>query len=103
MLGETPATWNNADMRGKPNAELIAQGCHPGDCDPWCEGEQMSDRKPAIQKYEDAAGEWRWRLIAANHQIIAASGEGYDSESNVDRAIATVIASVAECEVTMRD
>lgn len=22
----------------KTNAELIAQGCHPADCDPWCDG-----------------------------------------------------------------
>ena len=27
--------------------------------------------------YEDAAGEWRWRLVAGNDQIIAESGEGY--------------------------
>ena len=27
--------------------------------------------------YEDAAGEWRWRLVAGNERIIAESGEGY--------------------------
>ena len=30
-----------------------------------------------FQVYEDAAGEWRWRLVAGNERIIAASGEGY--------------------------
>ena len=30
-----------------------------------------------FQVYEDAAGEWRWRLVAGNDRIIAASGEGY--------------------------
>ena len=30
--------------------------------------------------YKDIAGEFRWRLKAANGQIIACSGEGYKSE-----------------------
>jgi uncharacterized protein YegP (UPF0339 family) len=59
----------------------------------------MSTRRPVIEKYEDAAGEWRWRLKAANGQIIATSGEGYDSKSNADRAIDTVIYAFAECEI----
>lgn len=29
-----------------------------------------------FQVYEDAAGEWRWRLVAGNNEVIA-SGEGY--------------------------
>lgn len=59
----------------------------------------MADRKPIVEKYEDAAGEWRWRLKAVNGQIIADSGEGYDSESNVDRAIDTVVYAFSECEI----
>lgn len=27
--------------------------------------------------YQDRAGEWRWRLYAANHRVLADSGEGY--------------------------
>jgi uncharacterized protein YegP (UPF0339 family) len=30
-----------------------------------------------FQVYTDAAGEWRWRLVAGNGREIAASGEGY--------------------------
>ncbi|MDT5270456.1 MAG: uncharacterized protein QOH49_2642 [Acidobacteriota bacterium] len=30
-----------------------------------------------FQVYEDAGGEWRWRLLAGNGRIIADSGEGY--------------------------
>lgn len=30
-----------------------------------------------FQVYEDAKGEWRWRLVAGNERIIAVSGEGY--------------------------
>lgn len=56
-------------------------------------------RRPVIEKYEDASGEWRWRLRAANGQIIATSGEGYVTESNADRAIDTVIYAFAACEI----
>jgi uncharacterized protein YegP (UPF0339 family) len=42
-------------------------------------------------RYIDGAGEWRWRLWSiGNHRIIADSGQGYDSLSNCDRAIALV-------------
>ena len=37
--------------------------------------------------YQDAAGEWLWRLVAANGRIIADSGEGYATLSNARRAI----------------
>lgn len=40
-----------------------------------------------FEKYQDRGGTWRWRIVAANNRTVADSGEGYDSESNVDRAI----------------
>jgi len=36
--------------------------------------------------YQDRAGEWRWRLIAANGRIVVDSGEGYATLSNARRA-----------------
>jgi uncharacterized protein YegP (UPF0339 family) len=36
--------------------------------------------------YEDKAGEWRWRRKAGNHEIIADSGEGYESRPGAIRA-----------------
>ena len=42
-------------------------------------------------RYTDAAGKWRWRVLSSgNRKVIADSGEGYDSLSNCDRAIALV-------------
>ena len=39
------------------------------------------DDHPAARRvfrvYEDAAGEWRWRLVAGNERVIAEAGEGY--------------------------
>jgi uncharacterized protein YegP (UPF0339 family) len=42
------------------------------------------------QRYQDVRLEWRWRLVAANHRIIAESGEGYKSKADCDHAIALV-------------
>ncbi len=39
---------------------------------------------PKFQIYRDSAGEWRWRLRAANGQIVA-SGEGYKTKAGAKR------------------
>jgi uncharacterized protein YegP (UPF0339 family) len=43
--------------------------------------------KMHFEVYEDEAGEFRWRLVAANDKIIADSGEGYVSQFNAERAV----------------
>jgi uncharacterized protein YegP (UPF0339 family) len=32
--------------------------------------------------FQDAAGEWRWRLVSGNGRLIAASGEGYKHKAD---------------------
>ncbi|MEW6256837.1 MAG: DUF1508 domain-containing protein [Pseudomonadota bacterium] len=44
----------------------------------------------SYQLYRDAAGMWRWRLLAANYKIIANSGEGYFNKTDCQAAIALV-------------
>lgn len=39
------------------------------------------------QGYQDAAGEWRWRLVAENGRIVGDSGEGYTRKWSVKRAV----------------
>jgi uncharacterized protein YegP (UPF0339 family) len=36
--------------------------------------------------FEDNAGEYRWRLLAGNDEILADSGEGYESRSGAEEA-----------------
>lgn len=48
------------------------------------------------EKYEDEGGEWRWRQRDDNNRIIAESGEGYESESGVDRAVENVVQESSE-------
>lgn len=33
--------------------------------------------KPGLTIYKGVDGDWRWRLVASNGRIIAASSEGY--------------------------
>ncbi len=39
---------------------------------------------------QDAAGEWRWRLLARNHRIVADSGERYGRRGDCVRALRRV-------------
>jgi uncharacterized protein YegP (UPF0339 family) len=46
--------------------------------------------EPTFELYEDSAGEWRWRLVAVNGNIIADSGEGYAAKQGARRGIDSV-------------
>ena len=55
--------------------------------------------KPRFELYPDGAGEWRWRLVATNEEIIATSGEGYVSKQGAKRGIESVKGAVPNAEV----
>jgi uncharacterized protein len=48
--------------------------------------------------FRDDAGEWRWRLVAGNGEVIATSGEGY-----VNRAHALEMAHRMSSDVEIDD
>lgn len=60
-------------------------------------------RKQRFELFRDVAGEWRWRLIAANGNIIADSGEGYSSKQGAKRGIESVKKGAPEAEVTVKE
>lgn len=43
-----------------------------------------------FQLFKDTVGEWRWRLLAENHESIAISSEGYLAKVNAEHAIEIV-------------
>ena len=45
----------------------------------------MASKAPRVTIYKDHAGEWRWRLTAANGEIVA-QGEGHTTRYNAERA-----------------
>jgi len=63
---------------------------------PTADGEPESDA--TFELFEDAGGEWRWRLRHDNGNIVGDSGEGYASKSNAKRALARVREHVAAAD-----
>jgi uncharacterized protein YegP (UPF0339 family) len=57
-------------------------------------------RGARFELFEDSAGEWRWRLVAANGNIIADSGEGYTTKQGAKRGIRSVKANAPDAPVT---
>ena len=55
--------------------------------------------EPKFEIYEDAAGKFRFRLIAPNAEIIAVS-EAYESKSGCKNGIASVKENAPKAEVT---
>lgn len=47
-----------------------------------------------FEVYKDAAGEYRWRAKANNHQIIATSGEGYVSLQGAQESVKRFVTQV---------
>lgn len=45
----------------------------------------------SVEFYEDAGGEWRWRLWHRNGRIMADSGEGYKRRSGAIKAYKVVM------------
>lgn len=43
-------------------------------------------RPDRVIVYEDVAGEWRWRRVAANGEVVGDSAEGYSRKHDAKRA-----------------
>jgi uncharacterized protein len=57
----------------------------------------MHTRRPNLSK--DAKGEFRWRLMASNRQMIANSLEGYKSKDSAKNGIQSVKKSAASASI----
>jgi uncharacterized protein YegP (UPF0339 family) len=53
--------------------------------------------------YEDRAGQWRWRLVHANGNIIADGGEGYSSQQKCEQGIESVKQNAPDADVERVD
>lgn len=62
----------------------------------------MSTRA-TFEVFQDNSDEWRWRLVAANGNIIADSGEGYRSKQGAQRGIESVKNSAAAADIQYVD
>jgi amphi-Trp domain-containing protein len=67
------------------------------------ETSEQPGRRSRFEVYEDRSGEWRWRLVHWNGNIIADSGEGYASRSNAERAARGVMRNAPTARVERRE
>lgn len=63
-------------------------------------GEEV--KNPKFELYQDKAGEYRFRLKAANGEIIAV-GEGYTTKANCKNGIASIGRNAPDAEVVEED
>jgi uncharacterized protein YegP (UPF0339 family) len=61
--------------------------------------EGVASGKLKFEVYKDKAMEYRWRLKAANGQIIGASSEGYKAQRDADHAIDLIKKGAAKAAV----
>ena len=52
---------------------------------------------------EHGSGEWRWRLVHRNGNIIADSGESYSSKAKVMQGLDSVRANAADAPIEITD
>jgi len=47
-------------------------------------------KKPSVEIYKDKKGEFRWRIVSLNGEIIGASCEGYGSKQSCENNLKTI-------------
>lgn len=52
-----------------------------------------------FEVYQDRVDEWRWRLVHANGNVLADSGEGYATKQKVEQGIASIKSNAAGAHV----
>jgi uncharacterized protein YegP (UPF0339 family) len=61
-------------------------------------------RLPAkLVVYPDRTKKWRWKLMAANGQKVASSGESFDSKANAKRAAQAMKRTASNAEVVVEE
>ena len=59
--------------------------------------------KATFEVYEDRAGQWRWRLVHDNGNIIADSGEGYATRQKCEQGLESVKQNAPDADVERVD
>jgi uncharacterized protein YegP (UPF0339 family) len=60
--------------------------------------EIVDESSASFEVYEDEGGDYRWRLVHENGNVLADSGEGYNSRSGAESAVESVQANVGPAE-----
>ena len=88
---------------GEEHTEESAAATIPPEAVTTEDSSASGKRTSRFEVYRDRAGEWRWRLVHWNGNILADSGEGYASRSNAVRAVQGVKRAVPDAEIEHLD
>lgn len=88
----TEAQPSSVAVPGRPWGSLG----QPSSVDPPSDGPSKS---ASFVLYEDQGGQYRWRLVHQNGNIIADSGEGYTSKQRAKQGIASVQQNASEAAI----
>ncbi len=66
-------------------------------------GDHVDMSKARFELYRDGAGEWRWRLVHRNGNVLADSGEGYARKADARGGLESVKTNAAEAPVEELD
>jgi hypothetical protein len=79
-----------------------ALGAATGAPDMRTQGEERA--LPAkLVVYPDRTKKWRWKLLAANGQKVASSGESFETKANAKRAAQSMQRTAAKAEVVVEE
>ena len=62
-------------------------------------GAGAADDKHKFETYTDKGGDHRWRLVASNGQVVAASSEGYKAKTDAMKAVEVIKARARTAKV----
>lgn len=96
---EDPAPTESGDTDEAVGVEDPAASAMPLDSATGGAPSSAGKRTSRFEVYRDRAGEWRWRLVHWNGNIIADSGEGYASRYNAVRAVRGVMRAVPDARI----
>ena len=63
----------------------------------------MPDSNATFELFQDTQGQWRWRLVHDNGNIVADSGEGYASKQKAQQGINSVKDNAPGADVVEED
>lgn len=95
---ETTETVEEADEEANETdvVDLEAEHAPPG---PEAEAIETVGSLGTFEVFEDRAGEWRWRLVHRNGNVIATSGEGYTRRRNAEKGLRSVVENAPGADV----
>ena len=105
---DSPQTTESADAPGQADEEADGEAGASSTVDfdavaaPDETGRDVAESagsQATFEVFRDAAGEWRWRLVHRNGNVVATSGEGYARRRNAEKGLRSVVTNAPEAEV----